>query len=1139
MVDAQLRRLAPLFICQFLSAFADNLLKNGIVFLALAALAGSGGELVVTIAGGVFILPFFFLSAIGGELADKLDKAAVIRAVKGVEIVAAALAGLGFLLASIPVLIGAIFLFGIAAAVFGPVKYAILPDQVPREDLPAANAWIEGSTFLAILGGAAAAALVAGHAAAPYVMAGSIVALSLAAFVAARFVPATAAGESTLRIDRNVLRSTTRLLRDLKRDARLWHCGVSTSLFWFAGAVAMSLLAPIVVRTFGGAGFVLTVHLAAFAIAVAVGSALAGWLCKGRVVLVTVPVGLAGMVIAMAALAVVLFTAGPIAPAAAPLDLSAYFAQPHAPIVAILLVVLALAGGLVVVPAMAALQAWSDVGRRSRVIGAVNILNAAFMVGAAVLVGALQAAGLGTAGAFAASAAVVLVGLVWVALRLPTSFMRDGLSVVLRVLYRIDVRGIENLQQERAGANPVIVINHVSFIDAMIAMSVMPNPPVFAIDRGIASRIWMRPFLTTLRALPLDPTSPLATRSLINCVRRGDPLVIFPEGRISVTGSLMKVYDGAALVADKTRAKIVPVRLEGPEASPFSKLTRAQVRRRWFPKIIVTIMPPLDLAIDPALAGRKRRRVAGAALYDIMSDVTFRTTATDMSLVDAIAAAAARYGAGREAVADPTAGILSYRRLLAGARALAPHMAELAEPGGAIGLLLPTAAGAAVTVLAVQSAGRVAAMLNFSAGPRAVLSAIASAQVRCVVTSRAFIAKGKLERLVEALDGRVRLVYLEDVRAQIGSGARLSALWRYKRPLVRRAPDEPAFILFTSGSEGVPKGVVLSSRNILANVAQAAARVDFGRSDRLFNAMPVFHSFGLTAGLMLPLISGVPTYLYPSPLHYRIVPELVYGFNATIMFGTDTFLSGYARTAHPFDFRSVRYIFSGAEPVRDATRRIYADTFGVRILEGYGITETAPVLALNTPLFNRPGSVGRILPGIETRLAPVPGIAGAGRLEVKGPNVMLGYLKEDQPGVLQPPGDWYDTGDIVAIDAAGFVTIKGRAKRFAKIAGEMISLAAVEALAGDLWPDAASAIVAEPDARKGERLVLLTTAAGATRTGFAAFAKSHGAPEIMVPAAVVCVEALPLLGSGKVDFSALPDVLRATRAGAPDMSSVA
>ena len=898
----------------------------------------------------------------------------------------------------------------------------------------------------------------------------------------------------------------------------------------------MGLLAPVVVRTFGGANAILTLHLAVFAIAVALGSALAGWLCKGRVVLITVPVGLFGMVVAMAGLAFVLWGVPP-AVAAAPLGLTAYFAQPRTWTTAILLVVMAAAGGLAVVPAMAALQAWSDAGRRSRVIGAVNVLNAAFMVGAAVLVGALQAAGLGTAGAFAGAALALGLGLVWVARRPPANMLRDGLAVALRVLFRIEVRGVENLAVERAGPNPIIVINHLSFIDAIIAMSVMPNPPVFAIDRGIASRIWMRPFLSVLRALPLDPTSPLATRSFIAAVRRGEPLVIFPEGRISVTGGLMKVYDGAALVADKTRAKIVPVRLQGPEATPFSRLTTRQVRKRWFPKIVVSILAPVELSIDPALVGRKRRRAAGIALYDIMSDMMFRTTDTGMTLVEAVVAASARFGGGQGAVQDPTAGSLTYRRLLAGARALAPHMAGLAEPGAAVGLLLPTAVGAAVTVLAVQSAGRIAAMLNFSAGPRAVLSACASADLRCVVTSRAFIEKGKFERLVSALAPQVRLVYLEDIRATIDTGARLRALIAHARPLVRRTPDDPAVILFTSGSEGVPKGVVLSSRNILANVAQAAARVDFGRSDRLFNAMPIFHSFGLTAGLFLPLTSGVPTFLYASPLHYRIVPELVYGFNATIMFGTDTFLSGYARTAHAYDFRSLRFVFSGAEPVRDATRRVYADAFGVRILEGYGVTETAPVLALNTPLFNRPGSVGRILPGIETRLVPVPGLADAGRLEVRGPNVMLGYLREDQPGVLQPPGDWYDTGDVVAIDERGFVTIKGRAKRFAKIGGEMVSLAALEVLAAELWPEFSSAAIAEPDPRKGERLILMTTAPGATRAAVAGHAKTRGASEILVPAAVLTVDALPLLGSGKVDFSALPDVLRAARAA--EMSSVA
>jgi acyl-[acyl-carrier-protein]-phospholipid O-acyltransferase/long-chain-fatty-acid--[acyl-carrier-protein] ligase len=339
---------------------------------------------------------------------------------------------------------------------------------------------------------------------------------------------------------------------------------------------------------------------------------------------------------------------------------------------------------------------------------------------------------------------------------------------------------------------------------------------------------------------------------------------------------------------------------------------------------------------------------------------------------------------------------------------------------------------------------------------------------------------------------------------------------------VARKADDWAAILFTSGSEGVPKGVVLSHRNMLANAAQAAARIDFGRSDKVFNVLPMFHSFGLTIGVVLPIVSGVRIFLYPSPLHYRTVPELIYAVNATIMFGTDTFLNGYARSAHAYDFRSLRYILAGAEPVRESTRRLYLEKFGLRILEGYGVTETAPALALNTPMFNKFGSVGRLLPGMELRLEKVEGVEDGGRLYVKGPNVMLGYLKAENPGVLEPPPQgWHDTGDIVSLDEQGFITIKGRAKRFAKIGGEMISLAAVEMLASELWPDALSAVASVPDLRKGERLILFTQREDATRSEFMSFARSKGASELMVPAEVVVMERLPVLGSGKIDNVAL------------------
>jgi acyl-[acyl-carrier-protein]-phospholipid O-acyltransferase/long-chain-fatty-acid--[acyl-carrier-protein] ligase len=458
----------------------------------------------------------------------------------------------------------------------------------------------------------------------------------------------------------------------------------------------------------------------------------------------------------------------------------------------------------------------------------------------------------------------------------------------------------------------------------------------------------------------------------------------------------------------------------------------------------------------------------------------------------------------------------------------------LAAEGKPIGVMLPNANGAVVTILGLMSAGRVPAMINFTAGVTNVLAACRAAKVDTILTSRSFIEKGRLDNLIAGLQKEVKIVYLDDIRPTISTMDKLRGFWNCKSPLVKRQPSDWAAILFTSGSEGTPKGVVLSHRNMLANAAQAAARIDFGRQDKVFSVLPVFHSFGLTVGLVLPLVSGVRIYLYPSPLHYRIVPELVYGVNATILFGTDTFLNGYARSAHAYDFRSLRYILAGAEPVKESTRRIYLEKFGLRILEGYGVTETAPALALNTPMFNKFGTVGRILPGMEARLEKVDGVDEGGRLFVKGPNVMAGYLRTENPGVLEPPpGGWHDTGDIVTIDKQGFIAIKGRAKRFAKIAGEMISFAAVEALAGELWPDAMSAVASVPDARKGERLIMVTQKKDPTRSGFQAFARSRGATEIMVPAEIVYMEKLPLLGTGKVDNLAITKLVKERFAAAP------
>src|SRR5215472_16389514 len=1111
------RRFAPLFWCQFFSAFNDNFLKNALVFLILFKWAGPSSAALIALAPAILIFPFFILSAIGGEVADRFDKSVVASRLKLVEIAVAAIAMAGFLYDSPAVLFTALFLIGVIAALFGPIKYGVLPDHLAEAELPRANALVEGATFIAILTGTIVAGITSKNGG-PASFAGLMMAFALACWISALFIPRTGEAAPHLVIDFNIARSTWTLLRDLRRESRLWWGGMVVSWFWLDGVVVTTLLAPLIQTALGGDEGVINAYLAVFSVAVAVGSGLAAWLASGRIVLI--PTVFGAVLLAVFAIDLGWITTGLVAGQQGR-GIAEVFGGAAGVHVALDLAGIAIGGGLFIVPSFAAVQAWAGVDRRARVVAAVNVLNALFMTAAALIVAALlEVANVAAPTILIGLGLLNLVAAVVILRTMPANPMRDLLSVILRAFFRLEVKGVDNIA--KAGPNAIIALNHVSFLDAAVALSLLEREPVFAIDSTIAQRWWVKPFLKFTRAMPLDPTKPLAIRTLIHVVTGGDPLIIFPEGRITVTGSLMKVYDGAAMIADKSDAMLLPVRIKGLEKTYFTRLARSQMRRRLAPKVTVTILEPVWLGVDPALRGKKRRMAAGAMLYTIMSDLIYRTTSTNRTIVEAVIEAAADSGRNRVAVEDAVSGALTYKRLLVGTAVLGRKLMRLGQTGDAIGVMLPNANGVAVTILAAMSAGRVPAMINFTSGLMNIRSGCRAANVKYILTSRAFVEKAHLEKIVDGLAPDFSILFLEDVRSEIRLGDKLRGFLAAERPLVRRAADDPAAILFTSGSEGTPKGVVLSHRNILANAAQAEARIDFGRTDKVFNVLPVFHSFGLTIGLILPLVSGVRVYLYPSPLHYRIVPELIYGVNATILFGTDTFLAGYARSAHAYDFRSLRYILAGAEPVKVSTRRVYMEKFGQRILEGYGVTETAPALALNTPMFNKFGTVGRLLPGIEMRLEPVPGVEDGGRLFVNGPNVMLGYLRVENPGVLErPPEGWHDTGDIVGVDHEGFITIRGRAKRFAKIGGEMVSLAAVEMLASELWPDAISGVATVPDPRKGERLILVTTKKDPVRSELIAFARSRGASEMMVPAEVLIVEKLPLLGSGKIDYQAL------------------
>ncbi len=701
------------------------------------------------------------------------------------------------------------------------------------------------------------------------------------------------------------------------------------------------------------------------------------------------------------------------------------------------------------------------------------------------------------------------------------------LRKVLRSLYRVEVRGIEYLAQ--FGERTVVVANHTSFLDALLIYAFLPVPATFAINTYVARSALGRVAGWFCSLFPLDPTNPLSIRSLIRRVQEGGCVVIFPEGRITVTGSLMKVYHGPGLVAERSLATVLPIRIDGAQYTPFSRL-QGRFRLSWFPKITLNVQPPRSLYVPEHYRGRARREQAGRLLSDLMADMMFETANKDQTLVERLLEARRIHGGAHVIAEDINRTPLTYNALITRSVVLGRQLADRTEVDETLGVLLPSTLATVATFWGLQFHGRVPAMLNYTVGAQGMLSACETAVLKRVITSRRFIEQAKLHEAVAALAEQVEVIYLEEVADRIAWADKLRG-WvqsHFNSVLMRlshRDAARRAVVLFTSGSEGTPKGVVLSHHNLLANIHQLVSRIDFNAQDVALNALPLFHSFGLTAGMVLPLTSGVRVFFYPSPLHYRVIPEVSYDINATILFGTNTFLGKYAQFADPYDFYSLRYVFAGAEKLQEEVRRTWSDKFGVRIFEGYGATETSPVIAGNTPLAHRPGTVGRLMPGMEYRLVNVPGLNEGQRLQVRGPNVMLGYLLHDQPGVLVPPATelgegWYDTGDIVTIDGDGFVRICGRAKRFAKVAGEMVSLTAVEVLASKVWPDALHAAVAIPDARKGEQVVLLTTMAAADRTRLLAQAQADGVGEISVPRQLMSVPNLPMLGTGKIDYVA-------------------
>jgi acyl-[acyl-carrier-protein]-phospholipid O-acyltransferase / long-chain-fatty-acid--[acyl-carrier-protein] ligase len=717
---------------------------------------------------------------------------------------------------------------------------------------------------------------------------------------------------------------------------------------------------------------------------------------------------------------------------------------------------------------------------------------------------------------------------------------------------------------------PVLLLpNHVSWWDWIFIGVCLEKDWRFVTSSETARISWLhRQIMVNRRTFPLDMNSPYAVKHMAEYLQKGGRLVLFPEGRLSCTGSLMKIFDGTGFLMLKTRPKVITAYIRGAQRLPLSPNPG---HKQWLPRVSVHFSDVLAPPVIENLRATAARARLTHWLRDQMVKQRFETEMTfgPATLPEAIGEAAYRRP-DQAILQDATLQKLTYRRLLAGTDLLAAQWRELlgAGRGGVspappdddprgrrdacptferIGLLLPNVNALPVAMLGLWAAGKVPAVLNYSSGTAVLLACAKLAGLKHIISSRTFIERARLDlRPLEAEGMKIHL--LEEVRGRISSVQRLTAWLRtfIRSPLAdaRAAPEDTAIVLFTSGSEGTPKGVELTHRNLLANIRQIIAVIDLMETDRFFNALPLFHSFGLAIGLLLPLVHGTFVFLYLSPLHYRVVPAAFYNLNCTVFFGTNTFLSAYARKAHPYDFRTLRYVFAGAEKLQEATATLWMRKFGVRILEGYGATECSPCLTVNLPMRPCYGSVGRFLPDIEYKLEPVEGVekstgqgpqsAGAaaapsGRLLVRGPNVMRGYLNPEANAQFQALGGWYDTGDIVQVDADGFVFIVGRLKRFAKISGEMVSLTAVEDALVDAFPQYglrfAVAVMAKLDGPKGEKLVAVTNEPRLGLDELRNAIRASGLPNLALPREIKVVREMPRLGSGKIAHRELERIL--------------
>ncbi|MDR3322201.1 MAG: AMP-binding protein [Synergistaceae bacterium] len=690
-----------------------------------------------------------------------------------------------------------------------------------------------------------------------------------------------------------------------------------------------------------------------------------------------------------------------------------------------------------------------------------------------------------------------------------------------RLLYGLDVRMGSVADALASGERVLLTPHYASFIDPILFGLFAPGRPMVVISPSLARMKWFGRVAGCFDHVVVDQNDAAALKQIDDLWRRSSFVVLFPEPEPTTNGILMKLSESAVAAVAKSGALVIPARATNTQFTRFSRM-EGRLPRRTAPRVTLFCGAAMKIS-DLASGSKERRRETMLRLEDAMRDVMAESIWDKKPIFDTLLEQRSFWGRKRVIALEPDGLKVNWDGFITRVFIMESVIEEISSRGDRVGIMLPNAAITLAAIIAAQHLGREPAMLNYSMGARSLTTACGIAGVRRMLTSRRFVTEGKFAPLVDALEGAgINATYVEDAVGCLSLWRKLiclfSALFASPTPDAENAARDTALVLFTSGSEGVPKPVALSHLNIQANTAQVRSTLDFFCTDVMLDVMPMFHSFGLCTGTFMPLSAGMPIAFYPTPLHYKKIPQYAYETRSTVLLGTNAFLAGYAKNADVLDFFDMRYVVCGGDKLKESTAKLWVEKFGVRILEGYGVTETSPVVGVNRLGRYKFGSIGKPLPCVRVSLEPVEGVSGAGRLIISGPNVMKGYIQAD--GSILPPSGGYDTGDIVSIDEDGFISIEGRARRFAKIGGEMLSLAQIENAVQEVWPDDAQAVavVSVPDEARGEIIVLLSERASTDREELRAALIRMGLPELAIPKKIIKIDAIPRIGVGKIDY---------------------